>query len=93
MKFESKVVHAGDRKRRKGLPVPSTTPIHLSTTYFYESAATLDRVLGHEEEGFCYGRYANPTNVALEDLCAGLENGSGALATASGMSAIADTSS
>lgn len=88
MKFESQVVHAGDRKRRKGLPVPSTTPIHLSTTYFYESAATLDRVLGHEEEGYCYGRYANPTNVALEELCAGLENGRGALATASGMSAI-----
>ena len=88
MKFESQVVHAGDRKRRKGLPVPSTTPIHLSTTYFYESAETLDRVLGHEEDGFCYGRYANPTNVALEELCAALENGSGALATASGMSAI-----
>lgn len=88
MKFESQVVHAGDRKRRKGLPVPSTTPIHLSTTYFYESAETLDRVLGHEEDGFCYGRYANPTNVALEELCANLENGSGALATASGMAAI-----
>lgn len=88
MKFESQVVHAGDRKRRKGLPVPSTTPIHLSTTYFYESAETLDRVLGHEEEGFCYGRYANPTNAALEELCAALENGSGALATASGMSAV-----
>lgn len=88
MKFESQVVHAGDRKRRKGLPVPSTTPIHLSTTYFYESAEKLDRVLGHEEDGFCYGRYANPTNVALEELCAELENGSGALATASGMSAI-----
>lgn len=88
MKFESQVVHAGDRKRRKGLPVPSTTPIHLSTTYFYESAEKLDRVLGHEEDGFCYGRYANPTNVALEELCAELESGSGALATASGMSAI-----
>jgi cystathionine gamma-synthase/methionine-gamma-lyase len=88
MKFESQVVHAGDRKRRKGLPVPSTTPIHLSTTYFYESAETLDRVLGHEEDGFCYGRYANPTNVALEELCSELEHGSGALATASGMSAI-----
>jgi cystathionine gamma-synthase/methionine-gamma-lyase len=88
MKFESQVVHAGDRKRRKGLPVPSTTPIHLSTTYFYESAEKLDRVLGHEEDGFCYGRYANPTNVALEELCAQLENGAGALATASGMSAI-----
>jgi len=88
MRFESQVVHAGDRKRKKGVAVPSTTPINLATTYFYDSAATLDRVLGHEEDGFCYGRYANPTNVALEELCTELEKGHGSLATASGMCAI-----
>ena len=85
MKFESRVVHRGDRKRRPGTPVPSTTPIHLSTTYFYDSAATLDRVLGDEQEGFSYARYASPTNAALEELAADLEGGVGALATASGM--------
>ncbi len=88
MKFESQVVHAGDRKRKPGTPVPSTTPIQLGTTYFYDSAATLDRVLGHEEEGFCYARYANPTNEALEELVTSLEHGHGALATASGMAAV-----
>jgi cystathionine gamma-synthase/methionine-gamma-lyase len=88
MNFESQVVHIGDRKRRKGLPVPSTTPIHLGTTYFYDSAATLDRVLGHEEEGFCYARYANPTTCALEELTTVLERGAGSLATASGMAAV-----
>jgi cystathionine beta-lyase/cystathionine gamma-synthase len=88
MKFHSQVVHAGDRKRRSGVPIPSTTPIHLGTTYFYDSAATLDRVLGHEEEGFCYSRYASPTNEALEELTIELEHGHGSLATASGMSAI-----
>jgi cystathionine beta-lyase/cystathionine gamma-synthase len=88
MKFDSQVVHAGDRKRRGGVPVPSTTPIHLSTTYFYDSAAQLDRVFGHEEEGFSYSRYGNPTNEALEELVAALENGHGALATASGMAAV-----
>jgi cystathionine beta-lyase/cystathionine gamma-synthase len=88
MNFESQVVHAGDRKRQKGLPVPSTTPINLGTTYFYDSAATLDRVLGHEEEGFCYARYANPTNHALEELTTALERGHGSLATASGMAAV-----
>lgn len=87
MKFESEVVHAGDRKRRGGA-VPSTTPIHLSTTYFYESAAQLDRVFAHEEEGFSYSRYGNPTNGALEDLISALEHGHGALATASGMAAL-----
>jgi len=88
MKFESKVVHCGDRKRRKGVATPSTTPIHLGTTYFYDSAATLDRVLGHEEEGFSYARYASPTNEALEELTTDLEGGAGSLATASGMAAV-----
>lgn len=88
MKFDSEVVHAGDRKRKPGAPVPSTTPIHLSSTFFYESAATLDRVLGHEEEGFCYARYASPTNIALEELTTRLERGAGSLATASGMAAV-----
>ena len=88
MNFESQVVHSGDRKRRKGAPIPSTTPIHLGTTYFYDSAATLDRVLGHEEEGFSYARYASPTNEALEELTTDLERGHGSLATASGMAAV-----
>jgi len=88
MKFESQVVHVGDRKRNPGQVVPATTPIHLSSTYFYDSAATLDRVLGHEEEGFCYARYASPTNVALEELTTELEGGAGSLVTASGMAAV-----
>ncbi|MBV9303256.1 MAG: PLP-dependent transferase [Acidobacteriaceae bacterium] len=88
MKFESEVVHAGDRKRRDTAWVPSTTPIHLGTTYLYQSAAQLDRVFGHEEEGFSYSRYANPTNQALEELTTAIEHGFGSLATASGMAAL-----
>jgi cystathionine beta-lyase/cystathionine gamma-synthase len=88
MKFESEVVHAGDRKRVNGSAVPSTTPIHLATTYFYESTARLDRVFGQEEEGHTYSRYSNPTNDALEELVTTLENGFGSLATASGMAAL-----
>jgi cystathionine beta-lyase/cystathionine gamma-synthase len=88
MKFESQVIHAGDRKRNRPGAVPSTTPIHLSSTYFYDTAETLDRVFGHEEEGFSYARYANPTNEALEELTTVLENGHGSLATASGMTAL-----
>ncbi|MBV9083339.1 MAG: PLP-dependent transferase [Acidobacteriaceae bacterium] len=88
MKFESQVVHAGDRKRSKCGPVPSTTPIHLGTTFFYESAEKLDRIFGQEEEGFSYARYANPTNEALEELTTVLEGGHRSLATASGMAAL-----
>ena len=68
MKFESQVVHAGDRKRERPTAIPSTTPIHLATTYFYDTAEQLDRIFGHEEEGPSYARYENPTNSALEDL-------------------------
>ena len=46
----------------------SPTPIYTAASYFYESTAKLDRVLGREEEGFCYARYDNPTNAALEEL-------------------------
>ena len=87
MKFESQVVHAGDRKRGCG-HVPSTVPIHLGTTFFYNSAEKLDRVMGNEDDGFSYSRYGNPTNQALEELAQTLEAGAGALATASGMAAI-----
>ena len=88
MKFESQVVHAGDRKRERPKAIPSTTPIHLATTYFYETAQTLDRVFGHEEEGPSYSRYDNPTNSALEELTTALENGHGSLATCGGMTAL-----
>lgn len=88
MNFESKVVHVGDRKRKRSTAIPSTTPIQLGTTYFYESAAQLDRIFGHEEEGPSYARYTNPTNEALEELVANLEGGFGALATSSGMAAV-----
>jgi cystathionine beta-lyase/cystathionine gamma-synthase len=87
MKFDSLVVHAGDRKHNGGV-IPSTTPIHLGTTYFYENAATLDRIFGQEEEGYSYARYNNPTSEALEELTTALENGHGSLACASGMAAL-----
>lgn len=88
MKFESQLVHKGDRKRGGQSAVASTTPISLATTYFYDSAAKLDRVMGNEEPGFSYARYNNPTNEALEELTTALEGGAGALATCSGMAAL-----
>jgi cystathionine beta-lyase/cystathionine gamma-synthase len=88
MRFESQVVHAGDRKRRSTASIPSTTPIQLGTTYLYESTAQLDRIFGGEEQGFSYARYANPTNEALEELTTAIEHGYGSLATASGMAAL-----
>lgn len=91
MKIETKVVHKGDRKRNPDAPgafVPSSTPIYTATTYLYEETAKLDRVLGREEPGFCYGRYDNPTRSGLEELLNDLESGALTQVCASGMAAI-----
>jgi cystathionine gamma-synthase/methionine-gamma-lyase len=87
MKFETKAVHFAERKRGAGC-VPSTTPIHTATSYVYDSMDALDRVLGDEKEGQSYGRHDNPTRNALADLVNELESGAGAMACASGMSAL-----
>ena len=87
MKMQTKAVHAGDRKKA-GPHVPVTTPIHTAASYFYESMEELDRVFSGEEAGYCYARYDNPSNAALEELAAELEGGHGALACGSGMAAI-----
>ena len=87
MKLESKMVHFGDRKKA-GDYVPVTTPIYTASSYYYDSMEQLDRVLGREEPGPCYARYDNPTTTALEELVNELENGKGALACSSGMSAM-----
>jgi cystathionine beta-lyase/cystathionine gamma-synthase len=87
MKFESKAVHFAERKRGSGC-VPSTTPIHTASTYVYDSMEELDRIFAGEAEGQSYGRYDNPTRNALADLVNELESGAGAIACASGMSAL-----
>jgi cystathionine gamma-synthase/methionine-gamma-lyase len=87
MKIHTKAVHSGDRKKA-GRHIPSTVPIYTASSFFYDDMEELDRIFGQEQTGFCYARYDNPTNAALEELTASLEGGHGALACASGMSAI-----
>ncbi len=62
----------------------STPPPAISTTAWSSSTASS----AHEEPGYCYARYDNPTNAALEELVAALEGGHGALACSSGMAAM-----
>jgi len=87
MKFESKTVHAGDRKKA-GSYIPVTTPIYTAASYAYDSMAQLDRVFAREETGPSYARYDNPTVTALEELVNELEGGHGAFACSSGMMAL-----
>ena len=87
MKIQTQAVHAGDRKK-PGPHIPVTTPIHASSSFFYESMEQLDRVFSQEEPGYSYARYENPTTAALEEVMTTLEHGAGSLACASGMAAI-----
>ena len=78
MKFETKVIHAGQQ------PDPHTgavmTPIYATSTYAQSSPG--------EHQGFDYARTRNPTRDALEACLTGLESGHAAFAFASGMAAI-----
>jgi O-acetylhomoserine (thiol)-lyase len=62
-------------------------PIVQSTTFKYDSAATLGKLFDLEENGFFYTRLANPTLSAVAEKIAALEGGVGAMLTASGQSA------
>jgi len=90
----SKAVHAGDRKRagagsgKRRDYTPSTTPIHLASTYFYDTSETVDKIFAHEEHGYSYQRYDNPTVAALEEVVNAMEGGHGTIACASGMAAL-----
>jgi cystathionine beta-lyase/cystathionine gamma-synthase len=88
LKIHTQAVHAGDRKKKAGPHTPVTTPIYTASSYFYDSMEQLDRVFAREEPGYCYARYDNPTNAALEELLTSLESGHGSLACASGMVAM-----
>ena len=87
MKIHTKAVHTGDRRKAPGA-IPVTTPIYTASSYFYQTTEELDRVFAMEQAGYCYARYDNPTAAALEELVAELEGGRGALACASGMTAV-----
>jgi cystathionine beta-lyase/cystathionine gamma-synthase len=87
MKFDSKTVHVGDR-RKAGNYIPVTTPIYTAASYIYDSMDQLDRVFAREEEGPSYARYDNPTTTALETLVNELEGGHAAFACSSGMMAM-----
>jgi cystathionine gamma-lyase len=78
MKFETKVIHAGQQ------PDPQTgavmTPIYATSTYAQSSPG--------EHRGYDYARTRNPTRDALEACLAALEGGHTGFAFASGMAAI-----
>ncbi len=62
-------------------------PVYQTTSYVFDDADTAARLFELKEYGNIYTRIGNPTTAVLEERLASLENGTGALAVASGMAA------
>ena len=84
--FDTLALHAG------AAPDPATgaraVPIHLTTSFVFESSDHAASLFNLERSGHVYSRISNPTNAVLEERIAALEGGVGAIATASGQAAL-----
>jgi cystathionine beta-lyase/cystathionine gamma-synthase len=83
----TRAVHVGERGAEPDFK-PVSMPIYNSVGYLYEELKDLDAVFGNERPGYVYARYGNPTNSALEEVLANLEEGEAALTFGSGMAAV-----
>ncbi len=79
-------LHAGERWE-KGEFWTSSTPIHNSTTYFYDSAQELDDRVYDRKAGYVYSRAGSPTSTALERALSTLEGAEVTHVCSSGMAA------
>src|SRR5512139_920345 len=81
-------IHAGEA------PDPATgalvPPLHLATTFHLGTAENGAAIFAGEKQAYVYTRWANPTVSTLEKRVAALEHAEAALATGSGMAAIAN---
>lgn len=66
-------------------------PIHMTSTFKFKDQAQAQAIFGGTEEGYLYTRISNPTVDLLEEKIALLEGAKDAVATSSGMSAVAAT--
>lgn len=84
--FDTLALHAG------AAPDPATgaraVPIHLTTSFVFESSEHAASLFNLERAGHVYSRISNPTNAVLEQRVAALEGGIGGLSTASGQAAL-----
>lgn len=81
-------VHAGEPRLGQG---PLDEPLCLSSAFGFADAEQAAAAFRGESDAYIYGRWANPTVESLEAKLAALEGAEAAVATASGMAAIAGT--
>jgi O-acetylhomoserine (thiol)-lyase len=84
--FETLSLHAGQH------PDPVTgaraVPIYQTTSYVFQDSEHAAALFNLERAGHIYTRISNPTTAVLEERLAALENGVGAVCTASGQAAM-----
>lgn len=86
MEFNTKLLHGKEvRKYPHGSTLP---PISQVSAFAYETAEELEKVFQNRAPGFAYSRIANPVIDDFERRVCELENGVGAIACSSGMSAV-----
>lgn len=84
--FSTRAIHHGyDPLDAEGALTP---PLHLTSTFAFETAEQGGARFAGEAEGHIYTRISNPTTDLLERRMASLEGGEAAVAMASGMGAI-----
>jgi O-acetylhomoserine (thiol)-lyase len=83
--FETRMLHAGHIP--DAVTGARATPIYQTTSYVFESADYAAQLFELKQYGNIYTRINNPTTAVFEERIASLENGTGAVATASGMAA------
>src|SRR5258707_14864415 len=88
MRFDTLAVHAGGPAFTVDGASTTTPPLVPASSYWYDSADDLDRVLGDEQPAYSYARYGSPTVAAFEEAVAALENAPAAVAFAPGIAAI-----
>jgi O-acetylhomoserine (thiol)-lyase len=85
-RFDTLALHAGAR------PDPATgaraTPIYQTSSYVFPDTDHAAALFNMERAGHVYSRISNPTCAVLEERIAALEDGVGAIATASGQAAL-----
>lgn len=83
--FETRMLHAGH------IPDPHVgaraVPIYQTTSYVFQDAEQAAELFDLKLYGNIYTRISNPTTAVFEERVASLENGTGAVALASGMAA------
>jgi len=83
--FETRMLHAGQ------IPDPyvgaRAVPIYQTTSYVFGDSDEAAHLFELKQYGNIYSRISNPTSAVLEERIASLENGTGAVAVASGMAA------